>query len=129
VTPVVLDTCVVLWLSDRQAALSARARDLLADPTVQLHASAISAWEIAIKSRKGKLGLPSAPRIWWETFLHSFGVNEVAVTGPLAMGTVEEDLPHGDPADRIIVATARSLGARLVTADSVLREALPFVIW
>lgn len=63
------------------------------------------------------------------TNLHSFGVNEVAVTGTLAMGAVEEDLPHGDPADRIIVATARSLGAQLATADKVLLDALPFVIW
>jgi PIN domain nuclease of toxin-antitoxin system len=96
---------------------------------VQLHASAISAWEIAIKVHKGKLGLPSAPRIWWETFLYSYGVNEVAVTGTIAMNAVEQELPHADPADRIIVATARSLGAQLVTADNLLRKALPFAIW
>jgi hypothetical protein len=53
VTPVVLDTCVVLWLAGQQDSLSANARGVLADPTVALHVSAISAWEIAIKSRKG----------------------------------------------------------------------------
>ena len=60
-TPVVLDTCVILWLAGQQDSLSTNARVVLADPTVALHVSAISAWEIAIKSRKGKLGLASAP--------------------------------------------------------------------
>jgi PIN domain nuclease of toxin-antitoxin system len=41
--------------------------------------------------------------------LNSFGVNEVAATGSIAMGAVAEELPDGDPADRIVVATARSL--------------------
>lgn len=127
--PVVLDTCVVLWLAGQQDSLSAKARGVLADPTVALYVSAISAWEIAIKSRKGRLVLPSAPEDWWQTFLRSFEVNEVAVTGSIAMGAVAEDLPHGDPADRIVVATARSLGARLLTADNILRETIPFVVW
>ena len=100
-TPVVLDTCVVLWLASQQDKLSANARGVLADPAVALHVSAISAWEIAIKSRKGKLALPSAPEAWWQTFLNSFGVNEVAVTGSIAMRAVAEVLPLGDPADRI----------------------------
>jgi PIN domain nuclease of toxin-antitoxin system len=129
VTPVVLDTCVVLWLAGQQDALSANARGVLADPTVALHVSSISAWEIAIKSRKGKLALPNTPEVWWQTFLNSFGVNEVAVTGSIAMGAVAEELPHGDPADRIVVATARSLGAKLLTADKILRETIPFVVW
>jgi Uncharacterized protein conserved in bacteria len=129
VTPVVLDTCVVLWLAGQQDSLSANARGVLADPTVALHVSAISAWEIAIKSRKGRLALPSAAEAWWQTFLNSFAVNEVPVTGSIAMGAVAEELPHGDPADRIIVATARSLGARLLTADKILRETIPFVVW
>ena len=128
-TPVVLDTCVVLWLAGQQDSLSANARGLLSDPTVALHVSSISAWEIAIKLRKGKLSLPSAPEAWWQTFLGSFGVNEVAVTGSIAMGAVAEELPHGDPADRIVVATARSLGAKLLTADKILRGTIPFVVW
>jgi PIN domain nuclease of toxin-antitoxin system len=129
VTPVVLDTCAVLWLAGQQDALSANARRVLADPAVALHVSAISAWEIAIKSRKGRLGLPCAPEVWRRTFLDSFGVHEVAVTGAIAMAAVAEELPHNDPADRIDVATARSLGAKLLSADSTLRENIPFVVW
>ena len=128
-TPVVLDTCVVLWLAGRQEALSVTARTLLTDPNTVLYASAISAWEIAVKARKGRLGLPSTPHVWWETFLRSFPVKEVAVTAAIAMNAVDEKLPHGDPADRIIVATARYLQAKLVTADSVLRESVPFTAW
>jgi PIN domain nuclease of toxin-antitoxin system len=78
---------------------------------------------------EGKLALPSAPEAWWQTFLSGFGVNEVAVTGAIAMGAVAEDLPHGDPADRIVVATARSLSATLLTADKILRGTIPFVVW
>ena len=128
-TPIVLDTCVVLWLAGQPDSLSSSARTVLSDPTVALYVSAISAWEIAIKTRKGKLTLPNAPETWWGTFLNSFGVNEVAVTGSIALVAVAEELPHGDPADRIVVATARGLGAKLLTADKILREALPFVIW
>lgn len=65
----------------QQGALSANARRVLADPAVALHVSAISTWEIAIKTRKGKLELPSAAEVWRQTFLNSFGVNEVPVTG------------------------------------------------
>jgi len=51
------------------------------------------------------------------------------VTGSIAMAAVAEELPHGDPADRIVVATARSLGAKLLTADKILRATIPFVVW
>ena len=51
-----LDTCAVLWLAGEPARLSSRVREIVKDPSSELFVSAISAWEIAIKAQKGRLG-------------------------------------------------------------------------
>jgi PIN domain nuclease of toxin-antitoxin system len=129
VNPLLLDTCTILWLAGQPELLSPRAQDLLIQPDVSVFVSSISAWEIAVKVRKGKLLLPAEPRVWWRRMLERYRPQEVAVTAEIAFGAVEEILPHGDPADRIVVATARVLSARLLTADKILLAAVPFAVW
>jgi len=83
--------------------------------------SAITPWEVAVLVRKGRIGFTLEPRVWLERAL---GVGEIRVL-PLDAGTALEaawlDLPHPDPADRFIVATALRTGAVLVTKDERLR--------
>lgn len=127
-TQVVLDTCTLLWLTAEPERLSRSARDLLSDPGAELTIYSISAWEIAIKVHKRKLELPVDPLTWWDAALARYRIRELPVTGAVAMASVAERLPHNDPADRIIVATARLSHARLVTGDRVLLEAVPFAL-
>ena len=118
VKPLVLDTNALLWLIEGTADLGLRSRDLAHSALSKdaLLVSAFSFWEVGMLVVKGRLSLDWDPREWRDLVL-SMGVQEVAVSGDVAvLSTALEGLP-GDPADRIIVATTLILGATLLTAD------------
>lgn len=86
-----------------------------------LRISVISIWELAMLEKRGRLALPMNIRMWVEQALSKPGIAVAPLTPEIAIESVH--LPgemHGDPADRILVATARILGARLVTKDAQL---------
>ena len=83
-----------------------------------LRLSAISAWEVATLIRLGRLHVTMRTAEYIERLFHLPGVREVPVTREVAQIAGElSDVLHGDPADRIIVATAAHLGIPLVTRD------------
>lgn len=80
--------------------------------------SAITAWEISIKAEKRRLDLDAEPEAWFARALALPGVRLAALTpGVLIKSTRLPDQPPNDPADRIILATARHHNALLVTRD------------
>ncbi len=82
----------------------------------QLSVSAISFWEIAMLAQRGRIDL-RVPLASWRRDLLASGLVEVPVDGEVGIAaTGLEDLP-GDPADRMIAATATLNGALLITAD------------
>jgi PIN domain nuclease of toxin-antitoxin system len=121
---IVLDTHVVVWWVSGSDRLSARAKraieqGLRKGPAI---VSTISVLEIATAVRRGRLQLASSIDEWLtdvsalpEVRFEPVSAEIARVAGGLA------DTAPGDPADRIIVATAQTLGARLVSADAVLR--------
>lgn len=116
---IVLDTHVWLWWLNGSPNLSARHRELLLKHELQgLVVSAISCWEIAYKSAAGRLELGLPAREWIEQALAKPNILVHPVTHEIATdaAVLPGDL-HGDPADRLIVATARSLACPLATAD------------
>jgi PIN domain nuclease of toxin-antitoxin system len=122
VSAVLLDTCAVLWLA---AGLGPRpgVMELIeaarADDAVLI--SPISAWEIAQKEKKrpGGLGLAAPPLAVFERLAAEPGVRLAPLTPAiLVASTALDGLGTGDPVDRMIVATSRAHGARLVTADA-----------
>lgn len=86
---------------------------------MKLAISAITPWEIALLAQKGRLPLGRAIGEWLELAIE--GMLLAPLTPPIAVdaNTLPGEL-HWDPADRIIVATARALKASLLTADSAL---------
>jgi PIN domain nuclease of toxin-antitoxin system len=116
---IVLDTHIWLWWLNGSPNLSARHAELLKKHESEgLVVSAISCWEIAYKSAAGRLELGLPAREWMEQALakpnivvHPF-TYEIAIDAAVLPGAL-----HGDPADRLIVATARTLDCPLVTAD------------
>jgi PIN domain nuclease of toxin-antitoxin system len=85
--------------------------------------STITPWEIALLVSKGRLQLGADVMQWIRVALAKPGVLLVPLEPEIAVASTR--LPfemHADPADRILVATARHLGATLVTADGVLLE-------
>jgi PIN domain nuclease of toxin-antitoxin system len=80
--------------------------------------SPVSAWEIGLLVRKSRLALSLEPLAWFGTFLSRSGIRLTPLTPEAAVRSSFLPEPfHGDPADRMLVATARELGARLVTRD------------
>ena len=112
-----LDTHVLVWLTfgDRRFGTGARRAADKAVAAGNAAVSAVSFWEIAMLVEKRRLNLPWAPEAV-RRYLLFHSLNEIPVDGGIALRAgLLTDL-HGDPADRIIVATALE-GHRLVTAD------------
>lgn len=81
--------------------------------------SPVSAWEIGLLVRKRRLFLSLPPLAWFRAFLARSGIRLTPLTLKAAMASSFLPEPfHGDPADRMLVATARELEAPLVTRDA-----------
>ena len=118
--PVVLDTCAWLWFCSAPTKLSARARSVLRREQRRsgLIVSVFSSWEVAKLVQKGKLKFSIPCREWIAQAVGTNGVTLQPLTPEICVESTE--LPgvfHGDPADQIIVATARLLSAPIVTSD------------
>ena len=122
---IVLDTHTLLWWVNDPTTLSKPAKKAV-DAAVKsnsVHASCISSWEIALLVERGRLRLALDVRDWICRCEALPFLTFVAVSTAIAVESVRlPDFPHADPADRIIAATALSLGAALVTKDDKLRN-------
>jgi PIN domain nuclease of toxin-antitoxin system len=117
---VVLDTCAWLWMCSAPQKLSRPAREAIGRERGRsgLVVSVMSTWEIAKLVQKRKLTFAIPCREWIEGAVRTDGVTLHPLTPDICIESTE--LPgvfHGDPADQLIVATARLLGAPIVTGD------------
>ena len=121
-TGLLIDTCALIWLvnSDDQASFGAVETTLNAAyiEGTPVYMSPISVWEIAMLAAKGRLPIAMTPRAWIDQLINRSGLlwAQMPVDVLLASNALPAD-PHGDPADRIIIATAREYGLRVVTRD------------
>ena len=122
---IVLDTHVVVWWVSGSSRLSARAERAIGQRLREgaVVASAITAFEIATAVRRGRLALGSPMEQWLADLraLPELRFEPVSLEVAELAGSFEDTTP-GDPADRIIAATAKVLRAKLVTADDRLRS-------
>jgi PIN domain nuclease of toxin-antitoxin system len=119
-----LDTHAILWL-DNGDPLSAAAHEAIrrAAPAGGVLVSPVSAWEIGLLESKGRLALDLAPVDWFRRFLGVAGIRLTPFTVEIAAGCSFLPPPfRGDPADRMLVATARECGVPLVTRDRRILE-------
>lgn len=123
---IVLDTHTLLWWvsGDKEQLSRAATQAIEAELNGgQIRVSSISAWELAMLVAKGRIALSMDIAEWLSVVKQIEAVSFVPVDNDIAVKSVE--LPgtfHKDPADRIIVATARKLAAPLVTADDKIRD-------
>ena len=130
---IVLDTHALVWWASGDEQLS-RAAAAVIDEQMQggqIVVSSISAWELAMLVARGRVDLAMDTEAWLAVVGQIEAVRFVPVDNELAIRSTT--LPgefHKDPADRIIVATARQLSAPVVTADLRIR-AYPHVrtVW
>ena len=121
---ILLDTHVwIWWAAETPQRLSARARRAISEsPSIAV--SAISPWEVAMLVAKGRLELDRDVLVWIRQALALPRVTLVPLTPEIAVRSTRLGAGFpGDPADRILVATARELGASLATKDAILRNA------
>lgn len=112
-----LDTHVFLWLLAEPERLGHQLRTI-EDPANELLLSAASSWEIAVKVRLGRLDLPLSPARYIPDRMRAIGAEPLAVEHAHALAVSDLPMLHRDPFDRILVAQARHLRLRIVTADA-----------
>ena len=116
-----LDTCALLWLAQGGGQLSANAlRELAKAPFVYI--SAISGFEVGIKYKKGKLGLPALPAEWFAAIVDHHGLQVLPLDLDICIQSIQLPPIHQDPCDRMIIATAKIHRLRVVTADPVFKS-------
>jgi PIN domain nuclease of toxin-antitoxin system len=122
VQPLLLDTCAVIWLTEK-APLRPAAVEALRLNGGATYISPITAWEVGMLAARGRLQLLIRPERWFANLFEVPGVWLAEMSPDLLIASSYlPGNPPRDPTDRIIAATARELGAMLVTRDRTLLE-------
>ena len=119
---ILLDTCVLLWLAADQNKLSKKAKNTIIDNNGKVFVSSITAFEIAIKTLKGKMELPMAADVWFKKALDFHGIQEIRIDSIIAIQAVKLPLLHNDPCDRFIIATALQNSMSIITCDTLISQ-------
>lgn len=123
--PILLDTHAWLWWAAEDRRLSRRAGAAIrkAQDSESLWVSMISMWELGKKIEKGQLALDRPLDDWLDAALAAPGLHVAELTRPVLVESCRLLQPfHGDPADQILVSTARIHGAAIVTRDERIRN-------
>ena len=121
-SPLLLDTNAAIWLSrDELKASASEKLDEAARMGVATYLSPITAWEVGQLVSRNRLSLGATPQRWFARILAMPNVH-LAELSPdiLFASSFLPGNPPRDPADRILLATARDLGATLITRDRAL---------
>lgn len=112
-----LDTHIFVWSLLEPRRRSRQIARAISNPRNEIWLSPVSTWEIITLCRKGRLKLDRDPVVWLSAAFSQSGFREAPFTHEIALAADSVVLPHGDPADRLLAATARVHGLTLVTAD------------
>jgi PIN domain nuclease of toxin-antitoxin system len=121
-----LDTHAFVWFLVETKRIPGRLMAVLIDPAHIVHVSAVSVWEVAIKSGLGKLSFP-LDRL--AAVIDDAGFSEVPVTSAHALELRHLPLLHRDPFDRLLIAQARHERLTLVTHDADIRRYPVDTLW
>lgn len=117
-----LDTHALLWFDADPARLSPRATRLLRDRNNQVYVSAITAWELAIKNRLGKLPLASPLLNSYHSSLARYGFVALPLSSDHALAERSLSHDYNDPFDRALVAQAAHEKLSLLSRDARLAQ-------
>ncbi len=121
---ILLDTCAIIWIANGDN-LKNSANDIIeaAQDANECYISPISAWEIAHLVNKKKINLSMPTQDWFNSICDIDGINLADLSPKILMSSVEIDNSiHQDPADRIIIATARALNLTLISRDGLIKK-------
>lgn len=113
-----LDTCAIVFITKDSGDISAATQTLLEAEDAEVFVSAISVGELACAQERGKIKFRQHWRLWWNDLLQRSGWTCLPITGEIVAEAYSLSEPiHKDPADRILIATARVEKLTLVTTD------------
>ncbi len=115
-----LDTHVWVWSSLEPKRVSRRVQTELDRSTNEVWVSPLSSWEVLLLHRKGRIQLPAGPSRWLDAVWGEGIFREAPITQEVASNMFNVWLPHQDPIDNLLAATARAYGLTLVTADEAM---------
>jgi PIN domain nuclease of toxin-antitoxin system len=124
-----IDTHTFLWWNTEDPRLSSRAREIIADGTNEIFLSAASAWEIAIKTAKGRLVLPEEPALYVASRMSLHRIQPLPVQVSHALRVYELPPYHADPFDRLLVAQCQLESLPLITKDEEIQRYELETIW
>ena len=112
-----LDTHIFVWTIANPSRLSRRAAKVIGDSRNELWISPVTTWEILYLHRRGRLKLKDGPASWFSAALTQMPCREAPLTHEVALASELIALPHRDPADAFLAATAKVYDLTLVTVD------------
>lgn len=117
-----LDTCAFLWLIRKQPQASRAARALFANADNEVYLSSVSAWEIAVKHRLGKLPLGDIPVRYVPTEREKHGVAPLVLTEADTLVLDKLPILHHDPFDRMLICQAIANQMTILTPDPLISQ-------
>jgi PIN domain nuclease of toxin-antitoxin system len=118
--PLLLDTNAAIWMmrNERLAQAAQDAIDAASRSSTNVWISPITAWEVGLLVSRNRLNLSVTPRGWFQSLLAIPGMRPIELSPEILIASsFLPGRPPRDPMDRILIATARDLGATLVTRD------------
>jgi PIN domain nuclease of toxin-antitoxin system len=124
-----LDTHSFLWWNMDDVQLSLIAKEIIADADNEIFLSAASAWEIAIKTARGRLTLPEDPTRYVSNRMNLHGFQALPVQIHHAVQVYKLPMHHADPFDRLLIAQSQIDSMPLISVDSEIRKYEVEVVW
>ncbi len=120
-----LDTCAIIWMGTGESMEEAAVKQINASyrEGCKIYVSPISAWELSALVAKERIRLERSVLDWFEFFAAQNGIEVTALSPRILVNSYElPGNPPNDPADRIIVSTARSLNLAIATRDKLILD-------
>ena len=124
-----IDSIIWLWSVGPIDKINREGLAILENGDEELYFSAVSSWEIAIKTRLGKYTLPETPDRYVPKRLSEQGILSLSVSQRQALRVYELPFHHRDPFDRLLIAQAMEEKMAILTADRVFEKYAVEVVW
>lgn len=124
-----LDTHAFLWWNMGDEQLSGTVRAIIADGKNEIYFSAVTSWEIAIKTAKGRLSLPEDPESYVLNRLRLQHFHPLPIQISHTLQVAQLPRHHDDPFDRLLIAQAQLEGLPILTIDPEIQKYEVQTIW
>jgi PIN domain nuclease of toxin-antitoxin system len=124
-----IDTMVWLWSVGPTELIGKEGLEIMSSGEEEVYFSAVSSWEVSIKTKLGKFKLPDLPTRYLPKRLAEQGIQSLSVTQSHSLKVYDLPLYHSDPFDRLLIAQAVVEEMTILTCDRMFRKYPVDVVW